>query len=66
MKTLAEPVGTGMFVLAKAARDSVKETHTFYAEQFDWDTRIMLSVADKFHGRGVDYLPAIREFRRRR
>ena len=63
MKTLAEPVRAGMLVLAKAAREAVAETHTFYAEQFDWNTRLMLSVADKFHGSGVDYVAAIREFR---
>jgi len=63
MKTLAEPVRAAIVVLTKDAQDSVERTHTFYAEQFDWNTRIILSVADKFHGRGVDYVPAIREFR---
>jgi hypothetical protein len=62
-KALAEPVRVAIEVLAKDALDSVDRTHTFYAEQFDWNTRIILSVADKFKGSGVDYVPAIREFR---
>lgn len=63
MKALAEPVRAAIVVLTKAAEDSVDRTHTFYPEQFDWDTRIILSVADKFRGSGVDYVPAIRAFR---
>ncbi len=62
-KTLAEPVRAAIVVLTKSAQDSVEHTHTFYAEQFDWNTRIILSVADKFQSGGVDYVPAIRDFR---
>lgn len=63
MKTLAEPVRAAIMVLTKDAVDSVERTNTYYAEQFDWNTRIILSVTDKFHGSGVDYVPTIREFR---
>ncbi|MBI1354374.1 MAG: hypothetical protein GC160_08510 [Acidobacteria bacterium] len=63
-KILAAPVRTAIETLTAEAKDSVERTHTFYAEQFDWNTRIILSVADKFEGEGLDYGPAIREFRR--
>ena len=62
-KALAVPVRAAILKLAEDARNSVERTHTFYAEQFDWNTRIILSVADKFRDSGVDYEPAIREFR---
>jgi hypothetical protein len=62
-KALAEPVRAAILVLAADARDAIERTHTFYADQFDWNTRIILSMADKFQGAGVDYAPAIREFR---
>ncbi len=62
-QALAEPVRTAILTLAGNAREGVEKTHTFYAAQFDWNTRLILSVADKFAARGVDYAPAIREFR---
>lgn len=62
-QALAEPVRVAMLKLAAKARDAVERTHTFHAGQFDWNTRLILSVADKFSARGVDYTPAIREFR---
>ncbi len=62
-KALAKPVRQAILNLAEEARDSMKRTHTLHAGQFDWNTRLILSVAEKFRGSGVDYAPAIREFR---
>ncbi len=63
-KPLAEPVLGAIKMLTENAKDSVARTHTFYAEQFDWNTRIILSVAEKFADQGVDYAAAIRAYRR--
>lgn len=62
-QALAAPVRAAILTLAGDARESVAKTHTFYAAQFDWNTRLILSVADKFGALGVDYVPAVREFR---
>ena len=61
---LAEPVRLGIEQLTREVQDSVARTHTFRGDQFDWLTRIILSVADRFRPQGVDYVPAIREFRK--
>jgi hypothetical protein len=63
-KTLAEPVLAAIKVLTADARDSVNRTHTFYAGQFDWNTRLILSVVQKFADQDVDYVAAIRAYRR--
>lgn len=60
---LADAVRQAIVVLTEDARRQVDRTHTFYAEQFDWNTRLVLSVADKYAGQGVDFVPAITEFR---
>lgn len=61
-QALAEPIRKAILTLAADARESMK-SYVLYADQFDWNTRLILSVAEKYRGRGVDYLPAIREFR---
>jgi hypothetical protein len=62
-KVLATSVREAIAVLTEDAKDSVARTHTFHADQFDWNTRLILSVADKFSEAGVDYVPAIRVYR---
>jgi len=63
-QALAEPVRDAIGVLTKDAQDAVARTHTFHADQFDWIVRDMLAVADKYSDLGIDYVPAIREYRR--
>jgi hypothetical protein len=62
-KKLALPINTAIEEITKQTLDAVDRTHTFYAGQFDWNTRLILSVAEKFDGQGVDYVPAIRAYR---
>lgn len=60
---VAEPVRLAILLLADMARKSIANAHTLYPDQFDSNTRRMLSVVAKLKGQGVDYLPAIRAYR---
>lgn len=63
-RAVANPVRDAIVTLTERAKDAVERTHTFHADDFDWNTRIILSVADKFQTQGVDYVPAIQDYRR--
>jgi hypothetical protein len=62
-KPLAEPARDAFLLQADATRESIRTPGTMYPESFDFQARLVLSVADKFHAFGVDYTPAIRAFR---
>jgi hypothetical protein len=62
-KPLAEPARDSFLLQADATRESIRTPGTMYAESFDFQARLVLSVADKFRTFGVDYAPAIRAFR---
>jgi hypothetical protein len=60
---LTEPFRDGVLVMAKQVRENLRTEYTFHADSFDFDTRLILSVAEKLHGLGTDFVPAIREYR---
>ncbi len=49
--------------VAGRARDEMKTARILFDDSFDADARQLLALADKFQGHGVDFAPAIREFR---
>lgn len=60
---LAEPVRDAIICMAGRMRKTLREDGTHYDVNFDADTRRVLAVADRFKPLGVDYVPAMREFR---
>jgi len=62
-KAIAEPARDAMFAMADEVRDLIKTESTLHADSFDYRARLVLSVADKLRGMGVDYVPAVRAFR---
>jgi hypothetical protein len=62
-KAIAEPARDAMFAMADEVRDLIKTESTLHPDSFDYRARLVLSVADKLHGLGVDYVPAVRAFR---
>jgi hypothetical protein len=60
---LAEPVRDGIICMAARERKTLRQDDAHYDVNFDADTRRVLAVADRFKTMGVDYVPAIREFR---
>lgn len=62
-KALAEPARDAFLLQAESVRTTLHEPGTIYPDSFDFQARLVLSVADKFHAFGVDYAPAIRAFR---
>ena len=62
-RPLAEPVRRAIIRLAALARAQLAEPQPPHTGQFDWNTHLIIAVAEKFRDEGVDYLPVIREFR---
>lgn len=62
-KTFADPVRLAILEMAKAVRDSVRTEHYMQPDWFDFKARLVLSAATKLKGNGVDFVPAMREFR---
>jgi len=62
-KALAEPARDAFLLQAEATRASIRTPGALYSDSFDFEGRLVLSVADKFRSFGVDYAPAIRAFR---
>lgn len=62
-KALAEPARDAFLLQAEAARATIRAGGFLYPDSFDYQGRLVLSVADKFRAFGVDYVPAIRAFR---
>lgn len=62
-RAVAAPVEEAIRRLAAEVPEQIERTHTLHADQFDFDTRLILAVADKLGVFGVDYEPAIRTYR---
>jgi hypothetical protein len=62
-KPLAQPARDAFLLEAESVRASLRQPGSIYPDSFDFQARLVLSVADKFRPFGVDYAPAIRAFR---
>jgi hypothetical protein len=62
-KALAEPARDAILAAANHVRDGMRREVTLRPDDFGYEARLVLSVADKLHGLGVDFTPAIRAFR---
>lgn len=62
-EALAEPVRQAILRTAERVRDLVRREHALQPDSFDFKTRLVVSAVTKFHGRGVDYAPAVRKLR---
>lgn len=62
-KPLAEPARDAFLAVAEDARSRMRGPENLHPDDFDFQARLVLSVADKFRPFGVDYAPAIRAFR---
>jgi hypothetical protein len=60
---LAEPIRDAFLLVAKNVQESMREVYNPRNSQFVSDADTVLTVADKFAQYGVDYAPAIREYR---
>ena len=60
----AEPIKTGILMMAAKFKDSMERTHTFYDGQFYSETQAILQTIAKFQDFGVDYVPAVRKLRK--
>ncbi len=61
-----EPVRLGILNVAKSIREEIRRSDhasNFYPERFSWEVARILRTVEKFEGKGVDYLPAVRELR---
>jgi len=54
-KPLAEPARDAFLSAAEHVRTTLREPGTLYPDSFEFQARLVLSVADKFHPFGVDY-----------
>jgi hypothetical protein len=61
--SIAEPLRDGILRLAGLARKSMETQDRMFEDQFDSDVQRILSAADRFAKYGVDYVPAIRQYR---
>jgi hypothetical protein len=62
-KPLAEPAREAFLAQAERTRTTIKGGGMVYPDSFEFQARLVLSVADKFRPYGVDYAPAIRAIR---
>jgi hypothetical protein len=63
-KPLAEPARDAFTFLADNLRSSMRnQQERVVPVNVDFDARLMVSVADKLRGLGVDYVPVIRSYR---
>lgn len=60
---LAEPVRQAILRTAERVKDLVRREHSLQPDSFDFKTRLVVSAASKFRGRGVDYAFAVRRLR---
>lgn len=63
-RLFAEPIKSGILMMAEKFEDSMESTHTFYDGQFYSETQAILQTIAKFQDLGVDYAPAIRKLRK--
>jgi hypothetical protein len=62
-KPLAEPARDAFLAVVDNVRTTLRSPATVHPDSFDFQARLVLSVAEKFRAFGVDYAPAIRAFR---
>jgi hypothetical protein len=60
----AEPIKTGILMMAEKFKDGMERTHTFHEGQFYTETESVLQTLEKFKDFGVDYVPAVRKLRK--
>jgi len=60
---LAGPVRDAIVNTATFVRSLMHTETTIRPQDFEWETRLVLSAADKFGGYDVDLVPAVQEFR---
>lgn len=61
-----EPVRLGVLKQAELFRQRIRDCNhpsNFYPGMFDWDTERVLRTVNRFKGKGVDYVPAVKELR---
>ncbi len=63
-KLFAEPIKTGIMMMAEKFKDSMERTHTFYDGQFYSETQAILQTIAQYQDFGVDYVPAVRKLRK--
>lgn len=61
--TLAEPARDAIFLSAKRLREEFATGREFKADDIESGVDTALTVADKFSKYGVDFLPAVRDYR---
>jgi hypothetical protein len=59
----ADPARQAFLRVAARVRENMRTAHWLYDDSFDADARRVLAAATKLTGHGVDFGPAIREFR---
>lgn len=62
----AEPIREGIMIQARLVRERIRNcSHPshFYPGMFMWDVERVVRTVDKFEGKGVDYLDAMKELR---
>jgi len=62
-----DPVRNGILEQANLIREDIRKgyhTSHFYPEQYSWEVERVLRTVEKFKGKGVDYLPAMKELRK--
>ena len=63
-RATAAPARDAIEAVAASVRDAVRTTAMLRADDFEYQARLSMSAADRLRGQGVDFAPAIREFRR--
>ncbi len=62
-----EPVRQGVLIQAKLIRENIRncrDKYDLYEGKFVWEVERVLRSVDKFHGKGMDYRPAVQELRK--
>lgn len=62
-QALAEPVREALIQEADWVRNLIRREHTLRDDDFDSRAGRLLKVVQRFQGRGVDFVPAVRAFR---
>jgi hypothetical protein len=61
---LAQPVLDGMLALNRSAEREIEISVHIHSDRFNRRTRLMIAVAEQFADQGLDYVDALRDFRR--
>jgi len=63
-QALAEPIRDGFEQAAADVLKRMQSDEHLYDDTFDWNASKMLAIADKFQSYGVNYAPALRNYRK--